>query len=467
MGDMHMPPSFVESALSATFSSPVECDFSSVVRDSREAAPGALFFALSGERFDGTDFLPAVAAAGASAAVVPASAPAEKIPSGLPVLRVADTRRALLALARAHRDRFSLPVLGVTGSVGKTSTRGLLHAILSAAGPTVQTRGNYNNEVGLPLSLFALDEFVRFGVFEAGVSHPGDMPPLAEAMHPTAAVFSTLGESHLLAFGTREAIAREKGLLARDLPADGFLVFGADDPLEALYASSAPASARRVRVSFAGAPDADWQARLDGDTLLLSHAASGTDLRLPVPSPAAIQSRNLARAAAAAWELGIPADAIARGAAAFSAEPGRWQKLSTPSGLKVIHDAYNASPTSFASALSALAREAPASSSAVVAGPMLELGPGEESGHRAIGKALASGGYKAVVVLSREGVPFAEDAAANLLAAAFPADAENLLATGNPRAAGAFLASRLAPGDTVLLKASRGVRAERILPHLP
>ena len=320
-----------------------------------------------------------------------------------------------------------------SGSLQASGSDALSDAILSAAGKTVQTRGNYNNEVGLPLSLFSFDESVRFGVFEAGVSHPGDMPPLAEAMRPTAVVFSTLGESHLLAFGTREAIAREKGLLARDLPADGFLVFGADDPLEALYASSAPASARRVRVSFDGAPNADWRARLEGGTLLLARAATGETLHLPVPSPVAIQSRNLARAAAAARELGIPADAIARGAAAFSAEPGRWQRLATPGGLTVIHDAYNASPTSFASALTALAREAPAAASAVVAGPMLELGGAEAEAHRRIGGLLASGGYKAVVILSREGVPFAEDAAANLLAAAFPAGAENLLATDAQR----------------------------------
>ena len=196
--------------------------------DSRAAGPGCLFFALKGERTDGHDFLGAVAAAG-GCAVVRESVPVGRLPSAGCFLRVDDPRAALGRFAAGYRAQMPARLAGVTGSVGKTTVKELAADMLSGAGKTARTSGNFNNEVGLPLSLAALNRDCAFGVFEAGISHPGEMAPLRDILMPDMAVMTGLAEVHIEFFDSVRAIAEEKAALLEKLPADGFAVLDRED----------------------------------------------------------------------------------------------------------------------------------------------------------------------------------------------------------------------------------------------
>jgi UDP-N-acetylmuramoyl-tripeptide--D-alanyl-D-alanine ligase len=473
-----MQSSFVSGALGAAWEGAAPPErLCGVTRDSRECGAGWLYFALPGTRADGHDFLGAVASAG-GAAVIAADCPAEKIPSGLAFLRVASPRAALLELGGAHRRRFGgVKVAGVTGSVGKTTTRRLLAAMLRRCGKTCETTGNYNNDIGLPLSLFGLDADTAFGVFEAGISHPGEMAPLAGAMLPDVAVFTPPGEAHIGNFGSVEGIIREKAGLAAGLGERGGTVVLGDAAREAGYAQFA-AGARLVRCRVEaggadpGAADGAWdylgRVRGAGDEMDVEEREGGARVRLPVPAPGGFMALNLLRAAAAARTMGAGWGDIAAAAAGYGGWAGRWETVRLANGATAIHDAYNANPLSMAEGLAALARRHAGQRRFVVVGPMLELGEEREAeAHRAVGEQLAREGFAAAVVLAREEPGAEGDAAARALAAPLLAAGRgnDVLLTGDGAEAAAFLAGRMEAGDVLYLKASRGVRAERVLEH--
>ncbi|MBM5813044.1 MAG: UDP-N-acetylmuramoyl-tripeptide--D-alanyl-D-alanine ligase, partial [Gammaproteobacteria bacterium] len=230
---MKAPLQFVAAATGGRLAgASVEC--AGVATDSRTLRPGELFFALRGERFDGHDFVAAAAARGAAAAVVerPGDAP-------LPQVIVADTTVALGALAAAWRARFELPVIGVAGSNGKTTTRELLAAVLAGAGPVLATRGNLNNQVGVPLTLFGLGPQHRHAVIEIGANHPGEVAALARLVRPTIALVTNSGEEHLEGFGSRAGAARAEGELFAALGGSGSAVLNVDDPFGDLWREQA------------------------------------------------------------------------------------------------------------------------------------------------------------------------------------------------------------------------------------
>ena len=433
--------------------------------DSRQAGAGSLFFALQGEKADGHDFLAAVVAAGACA-VVRADFPAERLPAGGCCLQVDDVRTALGRCGAEYRATMPARIVGVTGSVGKTSTKELVADALAGLGKTARTAGNFNNEIGLPLSLALLDRECAYGVFEAGISHPGEMAPLREILRPDIAVVTPIGPAHIEFFGSVRAIAEEKAALLEKLPAEGFAVLDRDDEFcEVLRAHcSAPVvdcSLKRRDVEYAGDPQADGR-------LWVYERATGESAVLPVPPPIDFMAGNALKAVAVARRCGATWAALAAALGRTRPVGMRWA-VEELRGATAINDGYNANPMSMRAALAAFANQPAPGRRFLALGPMLELGRLEQAEHEALGRAVAGGGWAGVAVVPRKRAEGAEDAGAAALLAGLRAGgwpAERLCAASGSAEAAAWLRARLRPGDALLLKASRGVAIEKVLIEL-
>lgn len=433
-----------------------------VAVDSRQVGPDHLFFALPGARADGHDFLATVAAAGA-AAVVRADFPADRLPAGGAYLQVDDVPVALGRMAAGYRATLPARIVGVTGSVGKTTTKELVADLLATVGRTARTAGNFNNEIGLPLSVLGVDRTCAFAVIEAGISHPGEMAPLRDVLRPDAAVMTAIGPVHVEFFDSVRAIAEEKAVLLEKLPADGFAVLDRDDEFFPLMRarSSAPVAA----CSLAD-PAADYFGEiLPSGGLRVREKATGERAELPVPPPGGYMARNALQAVAAARKCGAAWDALAAALAAFRPVGMRWA-VETVRGWTAINDGYNANPVSVRAALAAYAPWPVAGRRYLALGPMLELGSREAVEHEAVGRAVAAGDWAGVALVPRQaaGEPAVQALAAGLRAGGWPAD--KTCVAPEAVAAADWLRARLRPGDALLLKASRGVRIERLLESL-
>ncbi len=436
----------------------------SICVDSRRAEPGSLFFALKGEKADGHDFLSVITSAGACG-VVRADVPLAQLPAGGCFLRVADVLTALGHFAAAYRMSMSARIVGVTGSVGKTSTKELIADVLSCLGKTARTSGNFNNEIGLPLSLSGLTSECAYGVFEAGISHPHEMAPLRDILRPDMAVITRVGPVHIEFFESVRAIAEEKAALLEQLPSDGFAVLDFDDDhFEVLREhSSAPVvtcSMRSREVDYAGDPQEDGN-------LWVFERATGESAVLPIPPPGAYMAENALRAVAVGRKCGASWDVLANALGKSRSVGMRWA-VEEVGGWTAINDGYNANPISLRAALKAFAVWPSKGRRFLAIGPMLELGRLEKEEHEQLGRFVATGNWAGVTVVPWKPAGV-EDAAAQALveglrAAGFPA--ENLCMAENHAEAAAWLRGRISPGDALLLKASRGVRIEKVLEEL-
>ncbi len=433
-------------------------ELTGVSTDTRSLQAGSLFVALRGERFDAHEYLAQAAAAGAGAAVVAASRASD--PSPLPRLAVADTLPALGAIARHHRRRFSLPVVAVTGSNGKTTTREMLAAILGTMGPVLRNEGNLNNEVGVPLTLLGLSPAHRFAVIEMGMNHPGEIARLAAIAEPRVGVVTLAAPAHLEGLGTVEAVADAKAELYQGLPADGIAVANADDPR---MLKRAEASGRRLLTFGAGK-------ERRGDVVVLEILSQGADgLRfvlgignreVPVHIPALVGAHNAANAAAAAAAavaLGASDREIARGL--LETRPvGRRLRLETlASGLRLVDDCYNANPASMSAALRTLSDLAAGGGSAAALGDMLELGAFEEEAHRALGEEAARSGLRRLATFGPRSRRTAEAAREAGLPAFHTEDIQELIR---------WARAEVPSGDVLLVKGSRGMKLERLVEAL-
>ena len=433
--------------------------------DSRRAQPGHLFFALKGEKADGHDFLAPVSAAGACA-VVRADFPAEKLPAAGFFLRVDAALAALGRFAAGYRKQMPARIVGVTGSVAKTTTKELAADLLATIGKTARTSGNFNNEIGLPLSVAGLDRACAFGVIEAGISHPGEMAPLRDILMPDAAVVTRIGPVHVEFFDSVRAIAEEKAVLLEKLPASGFAVLDLDDEhFEVLRAHSSASvvtcSLKRRDADYAGDPQTDGK-------LWVFERATGESAVLPVPPPGAYMAENVLRAVAVARKCGATWAAMESALGHAHSVGMRWA-VAEVRGWTAINDGYNANPVSLRAALKAFADWPAKGRKFLAIGPMLELGRLEREEHESLGRFVAGGRWAGVAVVPWKSVPEKPDAAAAALAAGLRAGnfpAENACAAAGPAEAAAWLRERLRPGDALLLKASRGVRIERVLEEL-
>jgi UDP-N-acetylmuramoyl-tripeptide--D-alanyl-D-alanine ligase len=423
--------------------------FTRVSTDSRTLEPGALFVALRGERFDGHDHAAQAVARGAVALLV-------ERPLGVPVPQVvvADSRRALGQAAAAWRARFELPLIAVTGSNGKTTVTQMIAAILAAAHGEkrrLATRGNLNNDIGLPLMLFELGSQHRVAVLELGMNHPGEIEYLAHLAKPTVAVVNNAQREHQEFMDSVEATAVENGAAIDALPADGVAVFPADDACAPIWRRKA--GTRRV-LDFARRGEAtltvEASPTADGSHLSIASPAGLIEVALPVAGEHNVH--NALAATAAAVAVGIaPAD-IAAGLAAFRPVAGRGVRHRLAAGALLIDDSYNANPDSVRAAIDLLATlPAPRT---LVLGDMGEVGDQGAAFHREVGAYAAERGVDALLAL---GAATRDSVAAFGPRGQHFADIDALIGAVRAAAAG---------GGSVLVKGSRFMRMERVVQAL-
>ena len=435
--------------------------FRGVSIDSRNVARGQLFIAIAGPNFDGHAFVAAAAARGAAGAVVERKRTlAETPPAAFPLLQVDDTTRALGALARGHRERFEGPLVAITGSNGKTTTKEMCAAILSVSAPCLKNVGNLNNHFGLPLTLLGREEAQRSVVVEVGMNHRGEIAVLAEIAQPSVGVLTNVGTAHIEYLGTREEIALEKGDLVAALPADGCAVLNGDDPHAS--AQGERTAARVLR--FGQSPDSDVRpARVRslegrGFAFELQWPEGRLDVEVAGLSDATLA--NALAASAAALAAGVkPAD-IAAGLASYQPAPGRLARRDLPGDRVVIDDTYNANPQSMEVALRMLAQLDSKGRRLAVLGQMGELGETAETAHRDAGALAARLGIDFVFALGER--------AEWIVAGARDAGMEpERLHTGLEHAEiAARVRDVLRDGDAVLVKGSRAAQMERVVAAL-
>jgi UDP-N-acetylmuramoyl-tripeptide--D-alanyl-D-alanine ligase len=418
-----------------------------VTIDSRRIAPGDLFVAIRGERHDGNRFTAAAVEAGAMGAV------GEDRPftgrDRIAFWPVPDGRAALQALAGFHRRRLDVRVVGVTGSNGKTTTKELIAAVLSQGFPTARTRGNLNNQIGVPLTLLEIGPEHRWAVVEMGMNQPGEIAPLARISAPEVAVITNVAASHLEGLGSVDAVLEEKLDLPRALRRDGLLVYYGDQPMLREAAAGLPCR----RISYGLHPSNDltpqeWSLDEDGRG---SFRLDGRMFRLRLTGKHNIV--NALAAVAVGREAGLPVGAIAGGVAEPDTLPLRMQ-LERWGEVVALVDCYNANPESVVSAAATLSTLAGARRRIAVLGEMLELGVSSSEWHEWVGRELAKGAVDLVVTVGPRAAPIAHGAEAAGLATRRFADR---------REAEEWLVENVVSGDAILFKASRGAELETVV----
>jgi len=423
--------------------------FAGVATDSRSLEPGQLFVALRGPRFDGHDFLDAAARGGAAGAVV--DRPCE---AGMATLRVADTLAALGALAAWWRGRFDVPVIALTGSFGKTTAKEMLASIAATRGETLATRGNLNNEIGLPLTLFRFAPEHRSAVLEMGANHAGEIARMTRIARPDVGLVTVAGPAHLEGFGSLGGVARAKGEIFLGLGDDGVAVINADDAFADLWRDFA--GSRRV-VTFGFGEDADLRAARVREVFEAGRAAVSFELRGPgwtrpvrIPLAGRHNVTNALAAAAAAWAAGFDPDEIQAGLAATRGAPGRLAVREGLAGSVVVDDTYNASPAAARAAIDFVAGLP--GEAWVVLGDMGELGEDAPGLHAEVGRYARERGVARFY-------GFGE--LAGVAAEAFGGRRyDDIDALAGELEAG------LAEGINVLVKGSRSMRMERLVERL-
>lgn len=431
-----------------------EQHFSDVSTDTRTIAPQSLFVALKGETFDGHAFVAAAAEAGASGAVVSEWRDAYRtLP--LTVIVVTDTLQAYQDLARFHRRRFSIPVIAVTGSVGKTSTRNMIATVLSQKLQVLQTEKNFNNEIGLPRTLLQLTDRHEACVVEMGMRGLGQIAALAAIAEPTIGVVTNVGICHIELLGSQDNIARAKGELVEAIPANGTAVLNGDDP----YVSAMADKCRGAVVTYGEQAQADVQAsRISADERGVSFTcqAGGESFDVTVPVIGRHHVYNALAAVAVARLAGLTTEQIQKGLASYAGMPMR-EELIHIGDCTFINDTYNANPASMAAAVQTLAHLTKGRKIAFLAG-MGELGQWAKKAHEDIGRLVVKEHIDILITLGT---------LAESIASAARSEGMTAVYTTETHAEGAaLLQSLLKPGDTVLLKGSRSFAMEKILPYM-
>ncbi len=423
--------------------------FSGVSTDSRAVGAGELFIALRGEFFDGHQFVAAAKERGAAAALVDAQAAESLKAIGLPLVSVADTRLALGALAADWRARFSLPLIAVTGSNGKTTTKEMLASIMKAAfGDTVLvTQGNFNNDIGMPLTLLKMNAGHRAAVIEMGMNHPGEIAALARIARPTVAVVTNAQRAHLEGMGTLASIATEKGSVYMGLAEQGVAVINLDDAWADLWRAQS-GKHRVLGFSFQRAADVTGSHQAHGLDNLLTIRAQGEEIEVTLALPGAHNARNAAAAATAALAAGVALATVREGLAAFRGIKGRLQRRAGLNGAVVLDDTYNANPDSVRAGIDVLA--ATIGRKILVLGDMGEIGDMSGQFHDEVGGYAKSQGVDRL---------FAFGDSSALAAHNFGAGGRHFTLLKDLLDA---VSAELRPDTTVLVKGSRFMRMERV-----
>jgi UDP-N-acetylmuramoyl-tripeptide--D-alanyl-D-alanine ligase len=425
---------------------------SRVCTDSRRIEVGDLFVAIEGENFDGHDYVDEALQRGAVAAMVSAEQ-ATRFAHGA-LLKVTQPRQALAQVAAAYRAQFSLPVIGVAGSNGKTTTKDLIGAVLEGCFDTLRSPESYNNDIGVPMTLLSLESRHVAAVVELGTNHPGELAPLIHMSRPRLGVLTQIGEEHLEFFGSLPGVIEEEGWIADLLPPDGVLFLPGDFDWSDTIVGRA--RARVVRVGS--------RAHNDWRLTETENDAHGTTFSIQAPETrwtgeyrlnllGTHQVSNALLAVAVAAEFGLSHEEIARGLR--QCQPARWRMNRwTMDGVDVIEDCYNANLDSTLAALDSLRAFPCTGRRVVVLGPMAELGAHTARSHAAVGRRMAELGLDRLLAVGETAAASAE--------AASDAGMEQALAVDSIDTAAVSLRTFIRPGDCILIKGSRAARLERL-----
>lgn len=410
-----------------------------ISHDTRTLKPGDLYVAIKGDQFDGHVFVQEAFDKGAVGALVN---------DGFhwtnnPVLKVPDTIAGLQDMARGYRRKWMGIPVGITGSVGKTTVKEMCADVLSAKGETHRTAGNYNNHIGLPLTMMAMPGTARYGVFELGMNHSGEIAMLSDLLQPKMAILTDICNAHREHFSSLEAIAIEKSKLVERVPESGLVIMDRDSEWYAMMRCRIHAAV--ATVSFGGM--ADYVGRPVGSGVM---NVNGYDYAMPLPGEHIM--RNALRVIALGLEIGMAPQEICDGLAKFNAPPMRWQQVELD-GIRFINDAYNANPLSMRASLSTFSELSVKGRKWAVVGGMRELGDTADAEHAALGPFIDGLDLDGVIVVGELARPIA---CACIDAFFYCADAD---------AVARILRERLVAGDQVLLKASRGEQLERVINH--
>jgi UDP-N-acetylmuramoyl-tripeptide--D-alanyl-D-alanine ligase len=423
-----------------------------VVTDSRSIRKGEFFVALRGEQFDGHAFLPAVWEAEAAGALV---SEVDLRLSGLPQIEVPDTLSALQHLAMGYREELSLKVVGVTGSSGKTSTKEMIASVLRERFSVAKTVGNYNNHIGVPLTVLGASGADQAGVFEMGMNHAGELALLCKIARPDVAVITNVGLAHIGHLGTREAIAMEKAVVAEAVPPGGIVVLNANDEFTDWIAARSKARVIRAGLGLGDLQAHDVQHSDRGASFTLAFGAVSRRVALPVHGEHMVM--NACLAAAVGVGLGLNLEDCAVGLAKTTI-PGNRLKVQRLGRVLVINDAYNANPESMVAALRTAAHFEVKGRRVAALGRMGELGDQSEIGHRRVGRAVAECEFDHLVTVGDEARVMAE--------AASSAGLKSTEQAKTHEQAIEALLDYLEPGDLLLVKGSLSSAMERVVAGL-
>ena len=424
----------------------LDCPVTGVAIDNRRIKPGDLFVAIAGEKNDGHDYIASALEAGAVCAL------SHKHVEG-PHILVPDTLTAFQALASWYRCRFDIKVIGVTGSVGKTTTKEMLYSVLSERFSVQKTEGNFNNQTGVPITLFTIDDGFDAAVVEMGTNHFGEIDRLAAAAKPDYCVFTNIGDAHIEFLGSREGILRAKIAMLAHMRPGGSVFVNGDDPLLKKLRDT-----RGDCVSFGLSGSCDVRAEdVVPDGLMGSGFTLVTGqerIAMKVPAPGAHMVTNALCAAAVGLRMGMTPEEIKAGVAAYKPLAGR-MKIERKNGIVVINDVYNANPSSVKASIGVL--HYAKGRTVAVLGDMLELGADSAKRHFDVGTFAAEQGVDVVLCVGPLSKNTCEGAAKGGAAARHFETQEELLGA---------IDGIIEPGDTVLVKASRGMKLEITVEHL-
>ena len=418
-----------------------------VCTDTRKIQPGSLFVCLRGERFDGHSFASQAAQLGAAALLVD-----HPVDADVPQLVVTDTGKALLQLAGWYRRRFQLPVVGLTGSVGKTTTKEFIALVLGAKYNTLKTQGNLNNEIGVPQMLFRLEDSHTAAVIEMGMNHFGEISRLTRAVAPTVGLITNIGVSHIENLGSRPGILQAKLEILEGMAPDAPLIVNIDnDMLRTVKLGDRPLLTFAIddqRADFTATDIAE-----QGSTTTFTVHHSTFTRSVTIPTVGIHNVYNALAAMAVGYVTGVD-PAAAASALANYVPAGMRQNLVQVGGVQVIEDCYNASPDSMRAALQNLGK-LPVHRRYAVLGAMLELGDYAKEAHTQVGKMAAENGIDGVLAYGAD--------AAYIVEAAKQAGLENARLFDTKEALAQSLAQQVQPGDGVLFKGSRGMHLEDVM----
>lgn len=439
----------LQEILDATKGTAINCsdmNFVDVITDTRKTVKNSLFIAIKGERFDGHDFVVQAIKSGATAVVVE-----HEVPGGYPQIIVEDTLKALQDIARFHRRRFEIPVIAITGSSGKTTTKELVYTVLESKFNTLKTDKNYNNEIGVPLTLLQLNDEHEACVIEMGMRGFGQIAELANIAEPTIAVITNVGTSHIELLGSMEGIAKAKAELVEAIGEDGYVVLNEDDHLVHDMMNKTNAKIMTYGLKQ-GAITTGFNIRYKSDGIKFNCRCYDTMFSVFLPMIGIHNVYDSLAAIAVGRILGISVNKMSKALGDFKGIPLR-QEIINLGEFVIVNDTYNANPSSMEQSIKAIG-QLQGKRKVAILGDMLELGTYSQEKHYQIGELLAKENYDMVLLYGSESRFIGEGAKENGVKIVKHFDTHEEIVD--------FYYKNREKGDTIILKGSRGMTMEKV-----